>query len=78
MTVTDKSTCSPLLSVAEAAELLGISHSAIYRSIKRGDLPLPLITISGRWRIPRRAVEQLIEGSVAAVAEQRAAASEGG
>lgn len=28
----------------------------------RGDLPLPVFTINGRLRIPRRAVERLVEG----------------
>jgi excisionase family DNA binding protein len=53
---------SPLLSVEEAAVLLGQSRSSLYRSIHKGDLPLPLIQISGRWRIPRRAVERLVNG----------------
>ncbi|MGH9069148.1 MAG: helix-turn-helix domain-containing protein [Acidimicrobiales bacterium] len=54
----------PLLSVEEAAILLGQSRSSIYRSIARGDLPLPVFTINGRWRIPRRAVERLVAGEV--------------
>ena len=53
----------PLLSIDEAAVLLGESRSTIYRSLKRGDLPLPVFTINGRHRIPRRAVERLLEGS---------------
>ncbi len=48
----------PLLSVEEAAVLLGQSRSSIYRAIDRGDLPLPVFTINGRLRIPRRAVER--------------------
>ena len=52
----------PLLSVEQTAVLLGESRSAIYRSIERGDLPLPVFHINGRLRIPRRAVERLIEG----------------
>lgn len=54
----------PLLSVEEAAELLGHSRSSLYRSIHKGDLPLPLLRISGRWRIPRRAVERLVAGEM--------------
>ncbi|MGH9047981.1 MAG: helix-turn-helix domain-containing protein, partial [Acidimicrobiales bacterium] len=53
----------PLLSVEEVATLLDESRSTLYRSLKRGDLPLPVFTINGRLRIPRRAVERLIEGS---------------
>ena len=57
-----------LLSVDEAAILLGTSHSSLYRAIKNGDLPLPLYRMSGRWRIPRRAVERLLDGEPPAVA----------
>jgi len=56
----------PLLSVEEAAELLGQSRSSLYRAIGRGDLPLPLVTINGRYRIPRVAVERLIDGEILA------------
>jgi excisionase family DNA binding protein len=52
----------PLLSVDEVAIELGESRSTIYRALKRGDLPLPAFTINGRLRIPRRAVERLING----------------
>jgi excisionase family DNA binding protein len=52
----------PLLSVDEVAIQLGESRSTIYRALKRGDLPLPVYTINGRRRIPRRAVERLLEG----------------
>jgi excisionase family DNA binding protein len=54
----------PLLTLDEAAILLAISRAAIYRSAKRGDLPLPVITINGRMRIPRRAIERLLAGDV--------------
>lgn len=56
-------TRKPLLSVEEAATLLGESRSTLYRSIERGDLPLPVFRINGRLRIPRRAVDRLVEGS---------------
>lgn len=55
---------SPLLSVEETAELLGQSRSSLYRSITKGDLPLPIVRIAGRWRIPRRAVERLLDGDL--------------
>lgn len=51
----------PLLSVEEAAELLGQSRSSLYRAISRGDLPLPVVT-NGRYRIPRLAVDRLLAG----------------
>lgn len=52
----------PLLSVEETAVLLGEDRTTIYRSIKRGDFPLPVLRINGRMRIPWRAVERLLEG----------------
>ncbi len=54
----------PLLSVEDTAVLLGQSRSSIYRAIDRGDLPLPVVTINGRLRIPRRAVERLLDGDI--------------
>lgn len=54
----------PLLSVDEAAILLGLSRSSLYRSLQRGDLPLPVCTINGRHRIPHRAVERLLAGDL--------------
>jgi hypothetical protein len=33
--------------------------------IERGDFPLPLFQINARWRVPRKAVEALIEGAMA-------------
>lgn len=55
----------PLLSVEQTAILLGESRSAVYRSIEKGDFPLPVFRINGRVRIPRRAVERLIDGDLA-------------
>jgi excisionase family DNA binding protein len=59
----------PLLSVEETALILGRSRSALYRSIHKGDLPLPLYRIAGRYCIPRRAVERLLAGDVEALRE---------
>jgi excisionase family DNA binding protein len=52
----------PLLSVEEAAILLGETRSTLYRAVKDGTLPLPVYTIGRRLRIPRRAVERLVAG----------------
>ena len=52
----------PLLSVEEAALLLGETRSTLYRSIKAGDFPLPIFRIGRRIRIPRRSVERLLAG----------------
>jgi excisionase family DNA binding protein len=67
-----------LLSVDEVAILLGASRSSIYRSIERGDLPLPAFKINGRIRIARRAVERLLAGERPFVfAEDRLGAASG-
>jgi excisionase family DNA binding protein len=52
----------PLLSVEEAAALLGETRSTLYRAIKAGDFPLPIFRIGRRIRIPRRSVERLLSG----------------
>jgi predicted DNA-binding transcriptional regulator AlpA len=52
----------PLLSVEETAILLGESRSSVYRSIERGDFPLPVFKLNGRLRVSRRAVERLMDG----------------
>lgn len=62
MSITEMERERPLLSVEEAGEVLGLSRATMYRAIRRGDLPLPLLRISGRWRIPRRALERLLAG----------------
>ena len=45
--------------------MLGIHRCTLYRSIERGDFPLPLFQINARWRVPRKAVEALIDGATA-------------
>jgi excisionase family DNA binding protein len=52
----------PLLSVEETADLLCEARSTLYRAVKAGTLPLPIVRIGGRIRIPRRAVERLLAG----------------
>lgn len=52
----------PLLSVKEAALLLGLSRSSVYRSIQRGDFPIPVHRINGRIHIPHHALELLVRG----------------
>lgn len=62
----------PLLSVEETAVLLGASRASIYRSIERGDLPLPVFKINGRLRVARRAVERLLNGEPSLTNEEGA------
>jgi excisionase family DNA binding protein len=58
----------PLLSVEETAILLGEARSTLYRAVKAGTLPLPMFRIGARIRIPRVAVERLIDGMAPLVA----------
>jgi predicted DNA-binding transcriptional regulator AlpA len=50
-----KSSASTLafLSIEEVATLRGEHRSNCYRSIERGDFPVPVVTINGRLRVPR-------------------------
>jgi excisionase family DNA binding protein len=56
----------PLVTVEEAANLLGESRSTFYRAIKDGTFPLPVYRIGRRMKIPRLAVERLIAGELLA------------
>ena len=55
-------TARAFLSIEETAVLLGISRATLYRSVQRGDFPVPVVQLNGRLRVPRRAVERLMEG----------------
>ena len=50
-----------LLSVDEAAEMLGQSRSSLYRAINHGEAPFPVYKI-GTFRIPALAIERLLSG----------------
>lgn len=52
------------LSVAEAAEVLGISRAHAYDCVRSGELPS--ITLGRRVVIPRRALEELLAGNASA------------
>ena len=43
----------PLLSIAQAARLLGRSRSATYELARRGELP-GLVVLNGRYHVKRR------------------------
>jgi excisionase family DNA binding protein len=52
-----------VLSVAEAAEALGVSDDLVYELTQRGELPC--LRFGRRKVIPRRAIELLVEAAVA-------------
>ena len=54
----------PLVSVEEAAVLLGETRSTLYRAIKDGNFPIPVHRIGSRIRIPRRSIERFLAGEV--------------
>jgi excisionase family DNA binding protein len=45
--------------IDEAAQILGVSYSTVWESLRRGDFPVPSIQIGTRWRISRSALEGL-------------------
>jgi excisionase family DNA binding protein len=53
----------PVLTVSEAAELLGVSRAFGYELIARGDLPA--VRLGRRIMIPRVGIQRIIENSVA-------------
>lgn len=50
---------SATFSVAETAHVLGVSEMTVYRLIEAGDLPA--VVLRRRKRVPRRAVELLLD-----------------
>lgn len=59
----------PTLTVAEAAELLGISRGLAFEAVNRGELPS--IRVGRRILIPRSRLMALIDGSDAEAALTR-------
>jgi excisionase family DNA binding protein len=53
---------SLMLTVAEAAELLGISAPTAYRLIDRGEFPVPVRKLGQRFRISRVQLERWAAG----------------
>ncbi len=51
----------PLLTVPQAAVHLGISESAAYRWLDRGELP-GAVHVGGRWWVRRRVLLAWLEG----------------
>jgi excisionase family DNA binding protein len=59
----------PLMSVQEAAGMLGVSRATIYRQIERDELPLPVYRVGRRMRIPRLQVERFLRGETLSAAK---------
>jgi excisionase family DNA binding protein len=56
---------SLLLNVEQAALVLGIGRSTLYRAIREGKVPFPVHRIGGSWYVPRRALERFLNGESA-------------
>ena len=63
----NQSTVNALLGVEEAAVLLGVDRATCYRAIRSDTFPLPVVRLGGRIRVPRGAVERLIDGTGAGI-----------
>ena len=50
---------SRFVGIEEAAEVLGLSYSTVWESLRRGDFPAPSVQIGTRWRISRPGLEAL-------------------
>jgi len=50
-----------LLTVREAARLLRVSDESVYRLCRKGKLGAA--RIGGLWRIPREAINQILQGA---------------
>lgn len=50
------------LSIAEAADVLGVSSRLVYNLVERGDLPV--VMLGRRKLVPTRAIEMILEQAV--------------
>jgi excisionase family DNA binding protein len=51
-----------LLTVGEAARLLGTGRSTLYAAIRSGHSSVPVIRVARQWRVPLAAVERILDG----------------
>lgn len=50
--------------VAEAAEMLGVSPSTLRRAGQAGTSPVPMVKVNERWVVPRAPLDRLLAGEV--------------
>ena len=51
-----------LLTVGEAARLLGVGRSTLYAAIGSGQSSVPVVRVGRQWRVPLAAVERILDG----------------
>jgi excisionase family DNA binding protein len=51
-----------VLTVPEAATVLGMHETTIYRQLADGTFPLPVRKIGGRWKISRYQLDRFLSG----------------
>jgi len=59
--------------VAEAAELLGLSEPTVYRAIRSGEFPA--IKVRGRYVVPAKAIDEMEASALASALAERAVGS---
>jgi len=55
-----KQSMSKFVGIDEAAAILGVSYSAVWESLRRGDFPVAAVQIGSKWRISRPGLEALL------------------
>lgn len=58
--MSEQQTKSKFVGVEEAAQILGVSYSAVWESLRRGDFPVANVQIGTKWRISRPGLEALV------------------
>jgi excisionase family DNA binding protein len=48
--------------VPEAADRLGVHKLSVYKAIREGTFPVPVITVGRRYVIPKAALDRLLQG----------------
>jgi excisionase family DNA binding protein len=58
-----------LVTVTQAAQILGISRSTLYAGIRTGSSAVRPVRVGKQWLVPRAALERLIQGRVSGAVE---------
>src|SRR3954451_2571049 len=65
---TDSAKPKRFFTVAEAAELMGLSEPTVYRAIRAGEFPA--IKVRGRYVVPAKAIDEMEASALATAAER--------